>query len=53
MIYFNSPEIMESLMYHSYKAQRDSHPEIEPSRWRSIYINQEKYEKTYQGEKND
>lgn len=43
-------EIMELMMYRSYEHQRNVHPEIEPEKWRKLYLNQEKYEKIYKGE---
>lgn len=36
------------LMYKSYEAQRNIAPNVEPHRWKRIYINQSDYEKVYQ-----
>jgi len=48
-LYFEEEEqTVDWLMYRSYEFNRDRSPEIEPSRWRAIYYNQETYEKIYQ-----
>lgn len=39
------------LMYRSYEFNRLRSPQIEPERWRALYINQETYEKIFNGEK--
>lgn len=36
------------LMYRSYEFNRKRSPQIEPSRWKAIYIYADKYEKIYQ-----
>jgi len=46
-----SLEILEELMYRSYKFQRDRFPSISPLRWKAVYLNQEDYEIRYQWEK--
>lgn len=39
------------LMYRSYEFNRLRSPQIEPERWRALYINQETYEKILQERK--
>ena len=41
------------LIYRSYAENRERNPNIEPSRWRQLYLNQSLYEEIYQGEKNE
>lgn len=50
-IYIDDVEqTIDWLMYRSYEFNRLRSPEIEPSRWRAIYFNQETYEKIFNGE---
>ena len=42
--------LIEFLLYDSYKFHREQHPELEPSRWVSIFENANKYEELYQKE---
>lgn len=44
-------QVIDWLMYSSYRANRERSPTVEPQKWREIYYNQETYEKIYQGEK--
>jgi len=46
-----SIEVLEELMYRSYKFQRDKFPSISPMRWKGVYLYQEDYEIRYQGDK--
>jgi hypothetical protein len=46
-----SIEVLEELMYRSYKFQRDKFPSISPMRWKVVYLFQEDYEIRYQWEK--
>lgn len=43
-------DINEYLMYRSYAYNRTISPHVNPDRWRSLYLNQEKYEEKYQEE---
>ena len=44
--------LVEFLQYDSYKHHRKIHPEVKPEKWLSIFENQAKFEKLYQGENN-
>lgn len=47
-IYIEEEErTIDWLMYRSYEFNRLRSPEIEPSRWRALYLNQETYEKIF------
>lgn len=49
IIYLEGEQIcVDWLIYRSYEANRDYSPQITPSRWRALYLNQELYEKIYQ-----
>ena len=43
-------QAIDWLMYRSYEENRLRSPHVEPERWRTIYYNQEVYERIYQGE---
>jgi hypothetical protein len=50
-IYIDDTEhTVDWLMYRSYEFNRLRSPEIAPERWRALYLNQETYEKIFQGE---
>ena len=47
-IYIDEEErAIDWLMYRSYEFNRLRSPEIEPKRWRALYLNQETYEKIF------
>lgn len=53
-IYMHGAELtVDWLIYRSYAENRERNPNIEPSRWRQLYLNQSLYEEIYQGEKNE
>lgn len=53
-IYIDEEErTIDWLMYRSYEFNRLRSPDIEPERWRALYLNQETYEKIFQGENHE
>lgn len=49
---FHENQFLQDLMYRSYRWNRLNAPHIEATRWRTLYLNQEEYEKKFQEEKN-
>lgn len=46
-----SHQVIDWLMYRSYEHNRDRSPDIEPERWRKLYLYAAEYEKIYQERK--